>query len=98
MTDRSYRGLFLGLALAGLLLDQASKYLVFQWLRSENTYEVVPGIFQLEAHHKSDGNSPQVNQGALFGFLRDHGELANGLFAAISVVAAATLVFWTDLP
>ena len=35
-----------------------------------------------------------VNQGALFGFLRDHGPLANYLFAAISIVAAAAIVFW----
>ena len=93
MNGRSFRALFFGLALAGLLLDQASKYLVFQWLHND-TYEIVPGIFQLEAHQTGDGSSPMVNQGALFGFLRDHGELANYLFAAISIVAAAAIVFW----
>src|SRR5262249_31613846 len=33
-------------------------------------------------------------QGALFGFLRDHGRLANRLFAIISVVAAAAILYW----
>lgn len=95
MTDRSFRGLFFALALAGLLLDQASKYLVFQWLHN-TAYEVVPGIFNLEAHHLTDAGvtRPMVNQGALFGFLRNHGTLANGLFAAISIVAAAAILFW----
>jgi signal peptidase II len=94
MTERSFRGLFFALALTGLLLDQASKYLVFQWLHN-TTYEVVP-FFNLEAHHKTSdpGSPPVVNEGALFGFLRDHGELANGLFAAISIGAAAAIVYW----
>jgi signal peptidase II len=92
MKDRSFRNVFFALALAGLLLDQASKYLAFQWLRDE-PYVIVPGIFQMEAHHDSDGR-PLVNQGALFGFLRDHREVANGIFAVISVVAAAAILFW----
>ena len=95
MNGRSFRRLFFALALAGLLLDQASKYLVFRWLRND-AYEIVPGIFQLEAHQTGDG--PMVNKGALFGFLRDHGELANGLFAAISIVAALAIVFWATRP
>jgi lipoprotein signal peptidase len=101
MTDRSFRGLFFGLALAGLLLDQASKYLVFQWLHDDQykvrqglfQSEISSGLFEFETHEAGDGTYPGVNQGALFGFLRDH-ELANGLFAAISVVAAAAIVFW----
>jgi lipoprotein signal peptidase len=95
MSDRSFRGLFFALALTGVLLDQASKYLVFQWLDNDS-YLVVPGVFQLEAHHVTvDGvTRPMVNQGALFGFLRDHGPLANQLFAIISVIAAAAILFW----
>jgi lipoprotein signal peptidase len=100
MTDRSFRGLFFALALAGLLLDQASKYLVFQWLRDQPPYVVIPGVFQLEARHVAaeDGTKPMVNQGALFGFLRDHGELANALFAIISVIAAVAIVYWATRP
>jgi lipoprotein signal peptidase len=98
MPDRSFRGLFFGLALAGLLLDQASKYLVFQWLQNDS-YVVIPEVFQLEAHQDpSDSGRPMVNQGALFGFLRNHGEVANGLFAAISIVAAAAILFWGTRP
>src|SRR5258708_39877835 len=91
MTERSFRGLFFALALTGLLLDQASKYLVFQWLHN-TTYDVAP-VFNLEAHYDTTGK-PLVNKGALFGFLRDHDWLANGLFAAISIGAAAAIVFW----
>jgi len=106
MADRSYRGLFLGLALAGLLLDQASKYLVFQWLHADEyrvqprlfRFEIVSGYFDFETHEADDGSYPGVNQGALFGFLRDHGALANGLFAAISIVAAVAIVFWSQRP
>src|SRR5262249_48437427 len=97
MTERSFRGLFLGLALAGLLLDQASKYLVFQWLHNTQ-HEVVPGVFNLEAHHDPVTSQPSVNQGALFGFLRDHGTLANGLFAIISILAAIAIVYWATRP
>jgi signal peptidase II len=38
---------------------------------------------------------PHVNQGALFGFLRDHKELANGGFAVISLLAAAAIIYWS---
>src|ERR1700731_2943230 len=62
---RSYRGLFWGLALAGLLLDQVSKYEVFKWLypgshvvrdflgneRLENEHVIVPGVFKLHVAH-----------------------------------------------
>src|SRR5262249_23536777 len=94
MSERSFRGLFFALALAGLLLDQASTSLVFGWLRNvpNETYVLAPAYLQLEAHHV-DGK-PMVNQGALFGFLRDHRELANALFAVISVVAAGAILYW----
>jgi len=39
---------------------------------------------------------PSVNQGALFGFLREHKTAANGLFAIISLLAAAAIVFWAS--
>src|SRR5712692_5926586 len=98
MTDRSFRGLFFALALAGLLLDQASKYLVFKWLHNEpnETYVLAAAYFDLQGHHATEDGvtRPQVNQGALFGFLRDHGWLANALFAIISVIAAGAILFW----
>lgn len=43
------------------------------------------------------GRIPHVNQGALFGFLRDHKALANGGFALISLLAAAAIVYWSTL-
>src|SRR5438270_12314550 len=93
MTDRSFRSLFLALALAGLLVDQASKYLVFQWLHNDY-YVIVPGLFQIEARQDPGTTLPLVNQGALFGFLRDHGTLANAIFAVVSIAAAAAILFW----
>ena len=42
------------------------------------------------------GNAlPRVNQGALFGFLGDHKELANNVFAVVSVIAAAAIAYWS---
>ncbi len=37
---------------------------------------------------------PQVNQGALFGLGNTHGGPANTIFAGISVIAAAAIVYW----
>jgi lipoprotein signal peptidase len=37
---------------------------------------------------------PQVNQGALFGLGNTHGGLANTIFALISVIAAAAIIYW----
>lgn len=41
---------------------------------------------------------PHVNQGALFGFLREHKAWANLLFAGISVLAALAIVIWGVQP
>jgi signal peptidase II len=52
MNQRFYRVLFWSLALSGLLLDQASKYRVFQWLYHDGwggEKEIVPGVFRLVA-------------------------------------------------
>lgn len=93
-TERSFRGLFWALALLGLLADQGSKYAVFRWLQDDVPHLVVPGWFQLEAHHDSKTGAPVVNQGALFGLGRDHG-FANALFAAVSVLAAGAIIYWS---
>jgi lipoprotein signal peptidase len=50
MGTRTYRTIFWTLAVAGFLLDQATKYEVFRWLynpRNEGKYQVVPGVFEL---------------------------------------------------
>ncbi len=104
MPERSYRVLLWILALSGLILDQSSKYGVFAWLGGESNSEHVvfrtdQGTgFQLVAQFESDAAGvrvPHVNQGALFGFLRDHKTLANSGFAVISLLAAAAIVYWS---
>jgi signal peptidase II len=81
MAERSYRKLFWVLAVAGLVLDQATKYGVFRWLYhggAGGQREVVPGAFHLVAGFTGEPGSgplrtwggemlPHVNNGALFG-------------------------------
>jgi len=109
MTDRSYRKLFWGLAAAGLVLDQATKYGVFRWLYDDHTHAVLPGFFELVANYTREPSSgvlrgwsgptlPEVNHGALFGFLGEQVGLANALFAIISLAAAAAIVWWSSRP
>lgn len=110
MAERTYRTLLWILALTGLSLDQASKYGVFSALANNPDHEYVvfrtdKGGFQFVAQFERDefgmdrieGGTrvPHVNQGALFGFLRDHKTLANSGFAFISLLAAAAIVFWS---
>jgi len=104
MEERSYRALFWTLALLGLAADQASKYGVYDWLsRVEDHTFVILRLaphqgFQLHAQFltAADGRLvPYVNQGALFSFLRDHGDAANLGFAAISLLAAVAVVWWS---
>jgi signal peptidase II len=105
MAERSYRVMLWVLALAGLTLDQSSKYAVFAWLAEKPNNEYVvfrtadKGGFQLVAQFESEESGghrvPHVNQGALFGFLRDHKTLANSGFAVISLLAAAAIVYWS---
>ena len=113
MPERSYRVLLWILALTGLVLDQSSKYGVFAWLAEKAEHEYVvfrgdKGGFQFVAQFERDtlgqelrdaigGRIPHVNQGALFGFLRDHKTLANAGFALISLLAAAAIVYWSTL-
>jgi signal peptidase II len=104
MAERSYRLLLWCLALSGLLVDQASKYSVFTWLSEVpgNTYSLFSTAdehgFHLVAQFDPlpDGRVvPHVNQGALWGFLRDHKHLANAGFAVISLLAAVAIVLWS---
>lgn len=109
--DRSYRALLWSLALFGFLADQASKYATFRWLynpESDGRYTVVAGVFELLTQYHPEGLQathplqtwngtvlPKVNQGALFGLGNEHRGLANGLFAVISLLAAAAIVYWS---
>lgn len=110
MPERSYRVMLWFLALTGLALDQSSKYGVFAWLGDKPEHEYVvfrteKGGFQLVAQFEPEDpflgrpeggqRIPHVNQGALFGILRDHKSLANNGFAIISLLAAVAIVYWS---
>src|SRR5437660_4531282 len=97
--DRSYRWLLWSLVVVGLVLDQGTKYGVFAWMSNDGrggTYSVVDNMFELTVEYKAP-NVPHVNQGALFGLGNTHGGLANGIFAAISVIAAIAIAYWSTL-
>ncbi len=103
MPERSYRVLLWALAFSGLCLDQATKYGVFAWLggvesHSWSAFQSADGTgFHLVAQFDTTpgGVVPHVNQGALFGFLRGHKELANAGFAVVSLAAALAIAFWS---
>lgn len=86
----------------GACLDQASKYGVFSWLGPRSStgeshtgeFEIVPGVFQLHAQFDQAAR-PQVNHGALFGWLSHYNNLANGFFAVVSVAAAVAIITWS---
>jgi signal peptidase II len=72
---------------------------------------VVPGAFKLLAQFTGKQEertgllaslrslnldaSPKVNQGALFGLGGEYAEFANAVFAAVSVVAAFAIIWWS---
>jgi lipoprotein signal peptidase len=110
MSERSYRLLLWTLALTGLILDQASKYAVFSWLQSKSGPSTYPLVvfskdgnggalgFQLSTRFEPapDGSLvPHVNKGALFGWLSNHQNLANGGFAVVSLLAAVAIAYWS---
>lgn len=62
----------------------------------ESRERPLTGFFLEVAFTEEGGRQvPHVNHGALFGFLREHKGLANGLFAAISLLAAGAILFWS---
>lgn len=77
----------------------------------EGKHEVFPGAFELlvqftKNREESSGALarlrilggeylPRVNQGALFGLGGGYQQLANGVFAAISILAAGAIVYWS---
>jgi lipoprotein signal peptidase len=105
---KTYRVVLWALALAGLTADQATKYSVFSYLaRAEDNrcwlYQAAPDHgFALETRYVAvgaDGSyTPHVNQGALWGIGREHETAANWGFAAISLLAAAAIVYWSLKP
>src|SRR5205807_4856393 len=73
MANRSYRWLFMLLALVGFSVDQVSKYGVFAWLYDEeragssgSSVEVIPGAFEIVANYTANEETGQ----SLFSFLR----------------------------
>lgn len=77
---------------------------------SEGSYQVIPGVFRLLSQFTGEHETgtgvlaslrtwrgdalPAVNHGALFGFLREHRALANGIFAGVSILAALAIGYW----
>lgn len=97
--ERSYRWLLWTLVVAGLALDQGTKYGVFAWMNNDSrggVYTVVDNMFEFTVEYKAP-NAPHVNQGALFGIGNTHGGIANGVFALISIVAAVAIAYWSTL-
>src|SRR5438128_3820266 len=95
----SYRWLLWTLVVVGLCLDQGTKYGVFSWLRNDGRggeHVVWANMFEFTVEFK-DPDTPHVNQGALFGFGNTHGGLANTVFAAVSIVAALAIAYWSTL-
>lgn len=75
-------------ALAVLLLDQATKLIIIRTLRLGQTIPVVPGVFDIVY---------VLNPGAAFGFLATlSGRVRNPLFVAISIVAVALIIFYRE--
>jgi signal peptidase II len=77
----------------------------------EAAYEILPGVFRLHAAFTGKPDSggrflsplrtwgldvlPEVNHGALFGLGRQYIGLANGVFAGVSLLAAAAIAYWS---
>ena len=88
-----------------------SRVITAQGIVQQGEYVVIPGAFKLLAQFDLDKEqglgvlatlrtlflkaSPKVNQGALFGLGGEYAALANMLFAAVSVVAAVAILYWS---
>jgi signal peptidase II len=105
MPQRSYRLVLWAIVLVGIGLDQTTKYAMFAWQKGRaeqhfttQVFEMDNGLgFALQARHCKNDNGqwePQLNTGALNGWLRDN-EQANNGFALISLLAAVLIVYWS---
>ncbi len=68
MPDRTYRGWLWGLALLGLVLDQASKYFVFRSLYNDGQggeFALIPGAFDVLAQFSGHRETGDTFLGAL---------------------------------
>jgi lipoprotein signal peptidase len=88
-----------------------SRVITAQGVVQQGEHVVIPGAFKLLAQFDLDKKqesgllarlqtlssdaSPKVNQGALFGLGGEYAALANTLFAAVSVVAALAILYWS---
>jgi len=63
MAYRSFRTLLIAIALVGVVVDQAGKYLVFHWLHEPSHFdsahyqgqlEIVPGVFRLHVQYTDE--------------------------------------------
>jgi lipoprotein signal peptidase len=81
---------FWALAVCAFLADQASKYAVFARLDLHESAALIPNFLYLT-------HNP-LNQGAVFGWGKDHGTLANYCFAGFSLLAMLFIVFWSRRP
>ncbi len=105
MPDRSFRILLWTLALVGVALDQGTKYSMFAWLkpRADHTARVFKAetgpAFDIQARHiyntATEDYEPQVNSGALNGWLIDYKDKANNGFAVVSLLAAVAIIGWS---
>jgi signal peptidase II len=105
---KTYRTMLWTLALVGLAADQVGKYSVFAALARADDNRL--WLFRADDRHGfslhtmyekvgPDGSyTPHVNQGALFGIGRDYEAYANTIFAAVSLAAAAAIVYWSFRP
>ena len=114
MANHSYRWLLFTLAIFALTADQVGKYVAFRSLyngKAFGSHDVVPGVFQFYVDYqpgkemcdcwfaKMNGPvPPKVNHGALYGLGGNHKNLANGIFATISILAAIAVLWWGTRP
>lgn len=109
MAKRTYRWLFLTVALGGLAADQVSKYEVFRRLYNDgrgDSVQIFEGKLELLAQFDASRRAdcpltsysgevmPRVNRGALFGLGNSHKDRANMIFAGVCVVATLGILIW----
>lgn len=74
--------------------DAGSFEVVHGWFRLHTQYTTDPAG-DLALRNWSSERMPRVNKGALFGLFNQHEDLANRVFAAISVLAGIAIVGWS---
>ena len=67
-----------------VLLDQATKYMIVNWLGLHESYAVIPGLSLTLVH----------NDGAAFSFLQHAGGWQRWFFISLSIVISTAIVVW----